>query len=259
MNRFSLGAYDRKRIRTIVQTGLVAVLFAAGPAGADTIMLKDGRVVQGLFKGGNDATVVVEAGGVVQTYAITDIMSVTFNSPRAASAPAPAAPTPAPGAQTAAGTLPVGTRLMVKLDHDVSTASHKKGSRVTGVLDTDLASGGSVIVSKGTKVFGTVTESIGGRRVGKAAIMMTFTDLSINDQLVPIATGHIGAESEGGKVVRKAAAGALIGGAVDGGSGAGKGAMIGAGVGLLGPGNNLKVPAGTVADVTLTQPLTLTK
>jgi hypothetical protein len=67
--------------------------------------------------------------------------------------------------------------------------------------------------------------------------VIQFTELSINDQLVPITTDPIGAE--GGK------------------GGAAK--TVGAGLSLLAGGNHIQIPEGTIAEISLKQPLTVHK
>jgi len=235
-----------------------ALLFSLAPlAWGDTVILKDGKVLQGTFKGGDATSIQFEVDGKVQSIAVATITNLTF-SPReqqAAGQPAAPAAPPAPvaaaapasaGAQAAAG-----SKFMVKLDKDVSTASNPTGSQFSGLLETNLLSGDKTIAPKGTVVYGTVVESRGGKRVGGQRILLTFTSLNINGQLIPIQTDDFGAEGAPGGAARKVGAAALIGGAIDGGEGAAKGAAVGAAVALLAPGNHIKIPAGTLVEVTL--------
>src|SRR5579871_6216054 len=104
MTRFSRTRFSR----TIVATAL-GLLFA-GAAMADTLELKDGRVLTGRFLGGTQALMRFSVNGEVQTFNVTEIVALTFTSdygtppppppapapqPQAAVAPAPAAPVPA--------------------------------------------------------------------------------------------------------------------------------------------------------------------
>ena len=68
--------------------------------------------------------------------------------------------------------------------------------------------------------------------------------------MVPIQTDDFGAEGAPGGAARKVGAAALVGGAIDGGEGAAKGAAVGGAVALLAPGNHIKIPAGTLVEVT---------
>src|SRR3989442_2517684 len=83
---------------------LVAVvlgLFFVGAAAADTLELRDGRVLKGKYLGGTQAVLRFEINGEVQTFNTTDAVALTFTGnagrPAPVVAPAPAAaPAPAP-------------------------------------------------------------------------------------------------------------------------------------------------------------------
>ncbi len=220
---------------------------------ADTLVLKDGRVLQGTYKGGDETSVFFEVKGKQQTIPLSDITTITF-SPRDETAEA----VPIEQVKAGAVTVPAGSRVLVKLTKPVSTASHKEGASVTGILATGLAVNGQVVVPPGTKIHGKVLESRGGRAIGGSRLVMAFTDLEINNQLVPIVTDQIGAEAGRGGTVKKVGAGALIGAAIDGSKGAGTGAAIGGALALLGSRNNhIQIPADYQVEVSLKQPLIL--
>src|SRR5262249_44097211 len=95
-------------MKTLAKALGVAVLSAAlaGAAAADTLELKDGRVLQGKYVGGTQAVLRFEVDGQVQTFPTNDIVALTFTrsssqpqhmttpaAPAAPAAPAPAAPT----------------------------------------------------------------------------------------------------------------------------------------------------------------------
>ncbi|MCK4932791.1 MAG: hypothetical protein KAT01_11525 [Candidatus Aminicenantes bacterium] len=228
---------------------------------ADTLVLKDGRVLQGTYKGGDETSVFFEVEGKQQAIPLFDITTITF-SPREEAVEVGST------GQTQAGavTVPAGSRVLVKLTQPVSTASHKKGASVTGVLATGLAVNGQVVVPPGTKIHGKVLESRGGRVLGGMKLVLTFTDLEINAQLVPIVTDQIGAEAGRGGTLKKVGAGALIGAALDGSSGYGrnktsgaaKGAAVGGAIAILSSRkNHIQIPADYQVEVSLTQPLIL--
>jgi hypothetical protein len=79
------------RGRTIA--AVVLGFFFAGAAAADTLELKDGRVLQGRYLGGTQAVLRFEIKGEVQTFNVTDAVAITFtvNSGKT-SAPAVAPP-----------------------------------------------------------------------------------------------------------------------------------------------------------------------
>jgi len=76
----------------------------AGAAAADTLELKDGRVLQGKFLGGTQAVLRFEVNGDVQTFSTNDIVALTFT--RGSSQPHASAPTP-PAAVPMPATAPV--------------------------------------------------------------------------------------------------------------------------------------------------------
>jgi hypothetical protein len=68
-------------------------LFFAGAAVADTLELKDGRVLQGRYLGGTQAVVRFEINGDVRTFSVNDVVGVTFTGASGkSSAPAVAPP-----------------------------------------------------------------------------------------------------------------------------------------------------------------------
>ncbi len=235
----------------------ISVLFISMTALADTLVLKDGKVLQGTFKGGTDSAVKIEVNGAIQEVAVGDITSLTF-SPRAAQAAAPAEAGVAVAAVSSKGpiTIPAGSKMTLRTKEAVATSTHQAGSKFTAELETDLVVNGVMAVPRGTVVYGKVLESIGGRRVGMQRIVVTFSDLSINNQLVPIVTDDAGAEGGRGGAAKAVGAGALIGAAA---GDAGAGALVGAGVALLAGGKHIQVPAGTLVEVSLKQPVAIPK
>jgi hypothetical protein len=89
--------------RVRVVAALVVGLFFAGAAVADTLELKDGRVLQGRYLGGTQVVLRFEINGDVQTFNVNDAVAVTFtgNSGKSsAPAVAPTVSAPAPPAAT---------------------------------------------------------------------------------------------------------------------------------------------------------------
>lgn len=244
----------KRKTKEIFLMSLVVCMIASFLS-ADTLVLKDGQVLQGNYKGGNETSVFFEVEGEQQRIPLSEISTITF-SPRKPEIEK-AAPTPS---ASGSATIPAGSRILIKLTQTVSTASHKEGSSISAVLATGLAVGGTVVVPAGTKIHGKVLESRGGRVVGGSRLVMTFTDLEIDSQLVPIVTDQIGAEAGRGGTLKKVGAGALVGAAFGGSSGAGKGAAIGGALAILGSrSNHIQIPPDYQVEVSLKQPLTLNK
>ena len=217
---------------------------------ADTLVLKDGKVLQGTYKGGSDSALTFEVEGKLQSIPLSGILSITFTPREAAAAAAP----PTEGTVT----IPAGSRVLVKLTQPLSTASHPAGTSFNAALATGLSVDGRLVVPPGTKIYGKVLESRGGRVVGGSKLVIVFTDLEINGQLVPVTIDPIGAEAGRGGAIKKVGAGALIGLAIDGDKGAGTGAAVGGALAILSARrNHIQIPAGFQVEISLKQPLTL--
>jgi hypothetical protein len=177
----------------------------------------------------------------------------------AAGTPAPApAPPPAPAYNGPVVQVPAGSRFMMRLDDNVDSGHMSPGQRFHATLDAALMdASGKVIVPQGTRIFGVIVDTEqAGRIAGKSEVEIAFTDLQINGQLFPIKTQGVKAVGEGSgrDTARKVGAAALIGGAFGGGSGAAKGAAIGGAAALLTRGKSVKIPAGTILELTLAAP-----
>ncbi|UCF63669.1 MAG: hypothetical protein JSW33_14075 [bacterium] len=237
----------------------VSVLLLMFSLQADTLVLKNGLTLEGKYKGGTETTIKFETSGAVQEVATAEIKSLTFSAPaeKAASegAAAPALAAAAVGTPVASGTqIPAGTKIMIRTKEAISTASHQQGSKFTCELEADLNVDGKVVAPKGTPVYGTVLESIGGRRVGMQRIVVSFDKINLNNQLVAMVTDDVGAEGGRGGAARAVGAGALIGAAA---GDAGAGAAVGAGLALLAGGKHIQVPAETIVEVSIKQSITV--
>lgn len=97
----------RSLARGLVAAVLGALVGVSGAA-ADTLELKDGRVLQGRFLGGTQAIVRFSVNGEVRTFNVTEIVALTFTSNYSdTSTPAPAdSATQASGTQGTASSTP---------------------------------------------------------------------------------------------------------------------------------------------------------
>jgi hypothetical protein len=185
------------RVRTIAAFALG--LFFAGAAAADTLELKDGRILHGRYLGGTQAVLRFEIRGEVQTFNVSDAVALTFTGnsgatngpasgpPAAASysndsspaapvapqqpivsqdVPPPAArPTSlAPRAQDPAAqygeiTIPAGEPLLVRMIDGVDSSKNQVGDIFHGSLETDLYINGTLVARKGTDVYGRLAEA----------------------------------------------------------------------------------------------------
>lgn len=224
----------------------LVILSLTSIAFSDTLVLKNGLKLQGIYKGGSESTIKFETSGAVQELAITEIASLAIDRPAEADASS--------AAPAAVKKIPAGTKMVVKTKEPVSTASHQQGSKFKAELEQDLLVNGLVVAPKGTEVYGVVLESIGGRRIGTQRIVVSFDQIVINGKPVAIDTDDVGAEGGRGGAARAIGAGALIGAAA---GDAGKGAAVGAGLALLAGGKHIQVPPNSIVEVSLKQDVPL--
>jgi hypothetical protein len=196
-----------------------------------------------------------------QTGPLPPTAAATAAPPPAAAPLAPAAP-PAGVAPVAASSgamvdVPANSRLVMRLDDNVDSAKGA-GVRFSASLEAALPdASGNVLVPAGTKVLGVIADSkSAGRLAGKSEMEIAFTDLQINGLLFPIQSQGVKAVGEGSgrDTARKVGAAALIGGAFGGGSGAAKGAAIGGAAALLTRGQQIRIPRGTLLELSLVAP-----
>jgi len=260
---------------------LTGISCLAISASADTLQLKDGRVIQGKFFGGSQANVQFETNGKIELFNVDDIISVTFTGTGAApTAPSPAAPssgfatrpTPASAAPASANsgrvTVPAGTDLLVRMIDSVDSDKNHVGDKFRASLEQDFVVDGVVIAPKGGDVYGRLSEAKeAGHIEGKSQLKLELTDISIRNRLQPIMTGdyEVSGKSRGSDTAKKVGIGAVAGTVIGALAGGGKGAAIGAGVGagaggavqVLTKGEQVHVPSETLLDFRISQPFSV--
>ncbi|HVS01131.1 MAG TPA: TrbI/VirB10 family protein [Thermoanaerobaculia bacterium] len=164
--------------------------------------------------------------------------------PAAAPAPAPSvAPAPPPQPRRVSVHVPAGTALAVELVDGLSSETSEAGDFVEARLLDEVWADGRRALPAGTRLYGTVTEAQGLRRVGgRARLAVRFDRLELPDgSSAPASAGF--AEEGRSETVRDAA---TIGGATAGGAILGRvvdrdhkkkataiGAVVGAAVGTV--------------------------
>jgi hypothetical protein len=252
-------------------------LFSVGAAAADTLELKDGRVLKGKYLGGTQAVMRFEVNGEVQTFNTTDIVALTFTGYSGSSAPgASSYPATAPSnsfAGTAASggvvTIPAGQSMLVRMIDGVDSSKNHVGDVFHASLETDLTVGNTVVAKKGTDIYGRLAEAKeAGHFAGSSELQLELTRIVIDGHDYPVVSSDYTLQGKGRgsntakKVGGLAAAGAVIGAIAGGGKGAAIGAAAGgatgAGVQVLTKGQQVKVPSETLLEFRLQQPATVT-
>src|SRR6266403_902278 len=253
---------------------LVAVvlgMFFAGAATADTLELRDGRVLKGKYLGGTQAVLRFEINGEVQTFNTTDAVALTFTGNAGRSAPAAALAPAAVPANSLAGsasggdvTIPAGQSLLVRMIDGVDSAKNHVGDVFHASLETDLTVGNSVVARKGTDIYGRLAEAKeAGHFSGSSELQLELTRVVIDGRDYPVVSsdytlkgkgrGSNTAQKVGGGAVAGAIIGAIAGGGKGAAIGAGAGSAAGAGVQVFTRGQQVKVPSETLLEFRLQQ------
>jgi hypothetical protein len=179
----------------------------------------------------------------------------------------PATTVPAqPGLIPAGTTLPIRTEQSIDTDH--ATAGQTHAAEVTSdVMDAT----GRVAIPRGSRATLAVTEVSTGGAVSSPELQLTLQSVTVGGRTYPVFTpgvertadrSGLGANRRTATMVGGGAAlGTIIGAIAGGGSGALAGAAIGAGAGavtqVLTKGDRVRVPAETVLNFRLDQPIQL--
>jgi hypothetical protein len=265
-----------KRFVRFVATAALSLVFA-GAVLADTLELKDGRVLQGRYLGGTQAVLRFEVDGNLQTFNVTEVVAVTFTRGSGSSATAPPsspALAPAPVAQAqpiSAGdaiTIPAGQSILVRMIDSVDSSKNHVGDIFHASVETDLTVNGVLVARKGTDVYGRLAEAKeAGHIAGSSELQLELTRMVIDGRDYPVVSSDYTLQGKGRgkntaeKVGGGAALGAIIGAIAGGGKGAAIGAGVGAGAGgavqVLTRGQQVKVPSETLLEFRLQQPATV--
>jgi hypothetical protein len=258
--------------------GLFFVIIFAVGAVADTLELKDGRVLQGRYLGGTQAVMRFEVDGNVQTFNTNEIVALTFThggggSAAVAPPPAPAAafaPSPAPAPQAGGSvTIPAGQAILVRMIDSVDSSKNHIGDIFHASLETDLTVNGALVARKGTDVYGRLAEAKeAGHISGSSELQLELTRMVIDGHDYPVVSSDytLQGKGRGSNTAKKVGGGAALGAIIGAVAGGGKGAAIGAGVGagaggavqVLTRGQQVKVPSETLLEFRLQQPATVT-
>jgi hypothetical protein len=266
-----------KRFERFIATAALGLVFVT-VAAADTLELKDGRVLQGRYLGGTQAVLRFEVDGNVQTFGVNDVVALTFThgGGSAAAPPPPAAIparslAPAPVAQAqpipAGGTItiPAGQSILVRMIDGVDSSKNHVGDIFHASLETDLTVNNSLVARKGTDVYGRLAEAKeAGHISGSSELQLELTRMVIDGHDYPLVSSDytLQGKGRGSNTAKKVGGGAALGAIIGAVAGGGKGAAIGAGVGagaggavqVLTRGQQVKVPSETLLEFRLQQP-----
>ncbi len=244
-------------------------LFLVGVAAADTLELRDGRVLKGKYLGGTQAVLRFDVNGEVQTFNTSDVVALTFTGHSGSSAAPMAAAAPSAMASPASGgdvTIPAGQSMLVRMIDGVDSSKNHVGDVFHGSLETDLNVNNTIVARKGTDVYGRLAQAKeAGHLAGSSELQLELTRIVIDGKDYPVVSSDYTLQGKGRgkntaeKVGGGAAVGAIIGAIAGGGKGAAIGAGVGAGAGgavqVLTRGQQVKVPSETLLEFRLQQPV----
>jgi hypothetical protein len=166
-----------------------------------------------------------------------------------------------PSSTTAAGVVPMGTELDVRLEQALNSDTAQVEDRFEATTVVDLRENNRVVIPAGSRVRGVVTAVRNAGRVERGGeLQLSFDQITINGRTVPIRGTVTEALESGGyredaeKIGAGAAVGAILGGILGGVKGAITGVLIGGG-GVIAAteGEDVNLPSGTILRMRLDQ------
>jgi hypothetical protein len=272
-------------------------LFGVAIAGADTVTLKDGRVMNGTYLGGTAREIRLDMGDHVEAIAVDRVSTLQFDNPAPSGSarsqggastnydrfngpppPPPQpyppannndAPLPPPPAATNAGLIiPQGTPLTVRMIDSVDSQTNRLGDQFRASIEDPVMINGQTVIPRGSDVsVRLVDDKQSGKISGKTVLTLAITSVNINGRMMDVTTGDV-QQASGSRGARSAkviggatALGAIIGAAAGGGKGAaigaGSGAAIGTGAEVATKGQRVKIPSESRLTFTLSNDIRL--
>ncbi|MEO8594937.1 MAG: hypothetical protein ABI759_16575 [Candidatus Solibacter sp.] len=244
-----------------MKLNILALALAALPVHADTLVMRDGKEINGTLLGATARQVefLPDTGKAIKM-PLDKVASIDLSEPAAVAPPAPAPPPPA--AARKAVTVPAGTAIRVRTIDNIDVDKTQAGAKFRGATDDPIMLGGDVIVPRGADVVLVAAKvQQGGKMKGSDLIELKVTAIKVGARSYPVVTTvtETKTSGEGKKTTKKvlggAGLGAIVGGIAGGGKGAGIGALVG-GVGgtiVAASGQpHLKIPAETRIEFQLT-------
>jgi hypothetical protein len=253
------------------------VVFTSASLSADRVRLRSGKVIEGMFIGGDSKAVrVLLDDGQVSEVPIENVAGLDFSARK----PAPPAPTPAAVAEAPAPapkptapppkpavTVPAGTALNVRLTSGIDVDASQAGQTFKAIVDDPVMIGGKTAIPRGASaVLQAVAVQQSGKMKGSDKISLKLNSVAFGGSVYEVVTAYVEqkGKGEGKKTTRKVGGGAGLGAIVGGIAGGGSGAAIGAAVGAAGGAvmaasgqEHLKIPAETRLTFQLTSAVTV--
>jgi hypothetical protein len=222
--------------------GIITLLASLGSLTADTLYLRNGSGVEGVFVGATNREVQFKGkDGVTKRYAIANVEALEFTEPP-----------PKPAKSVSSVVIPAGTTITVRTIDSIDSTKTSAGQRFRASIDDPVVVGNQVIIPRGANCTVQVVQVQENKELA-----LKLYDVTVGGKPYDVAANYAQLEAQGTsktkKGVRRSAVlgglGAAIGGIAGGGSAAAIGAVSGVGLGAISAtmakGKTLKVPAET--------------
>lgn len=257
---------------TLATTAII--LSAICFAGDDTLELRNGSTLKGVYQGGTPEMIRFNFNGATQEYSRNDVASLTFaESPPSMpinSTTTMVSSSPAMVSSTmtvnSGNTIPAGTNLVASLQTAIHSGRGESGQSFPAILVSDVRVNDQVVLNAGTVLQGQIVSAQSAGFLRKSAeLTLTINGINYKGQIIPVRTStqkdaseaNTGREMVGG-AARGAALGAIVGAITgDAGEGAAAGAAAGGASGLIKRGDDVEYQAGSVLAFTLESPVQL--
>jgi hypothetical protein len=238
-------------------------LVLAGLLSADTLTLRDGRRIDGTFMGGDARQIRMAVGDQIQSFSVTDAVSIQFGSSPTVSV-APQQPAVTVTQAQSGVTIPAGATIVVRMIDGIDSDRDRVGQTFKASLDEPIMINGRQVVPRGADVVARlVDDQKAGKISGRSQVTINLVSININGKLVNVSTNNVvqaGAsrtKQSAGVIGGTTAIGAVIGAIAGGGRGAAIGAASGAGAGtavqVITNGPTVKIPSETRLSFALAQ------
>jgi len=247
----------------ILSSALLATI--CWPVSADSLFLKDGRVIRGTFLGGSSREIrfAQNGGANEERFELTTVDNVVFGN--GGGGDADRSRTVAPSDNQ----IPSGTMVTVRLIDPIDSDKNSEGQTFRASLDEPLVVNGRTVADRGADATVKVVRvQQSGRLSGQEEVELVLSELSMNGRMQALNTGpaRVSEKSRGAQSAKviggTAIVGAIIGAIAGGGKGAAIGAASGAGAGTAIQairGQRVQIPSESRLDFPINDPIPLNR
>jgi len=201
----------------LLHVGIALTLVTAGFA--DTVRLKNGRIIEGTYLGGSARQVRVEVGDQIRTLDVAEIDRIEFGG-QPAPPPAEAenrpvlrrndrpdnvmrpelTPPPPPRQVEEARVpmdLPAGTNIVIRMIEGVDSENARLGQTFAASVDEPVVINGQTVLNRGTDVVVKLVDSKeSGKLTGRSELTLDLQSIRVDGRLVDVNTQTVSRVSD---------------------------------------------------------------